>query len=41
VHGGKKRNGANKMEELKKPKFKNGRHPFIKDGFGHTLFAKR
>jgi hypothetical protein len=32
--------GSKEVKEPKKPKFRNGRHPFIKDGLGHTKGAK-
>ena len=37
---GKTQNGGKKVEELKRPQYKNGRHPPIKDGLGHTKGAK-
>jgi hypothetical protein len=37
---GKTQNGGKKVEKPKGPQYKNGRHPSIKDGLGHTKGAK-
>jgi hypothetical protein len=38
--GGKAHNSGKKVDEPKKPQYKNGRHPSIKDGLRHTKGAK-
>jgi len=40
VHGWETQNGGKKVEEPKRPQYKNGRHPSIKDGLGHTKGGK-
>jgi len=38
--GGKTQGKRKKVDELKKPQYKNGRHPSIKDGLRHTKGVK-
>jgi hypothetical protein len=38
--GGKTQGKSKKVDAFKKPQYKNGRHPSIKDGLGHTKGGK-
>ena len=38
--GGKTQGKSKKMNEPKEPQYRNGRHPSIKQGLGHTTGAK-